>query len=84
MKPVHYYLNKYYYFPPYYLWVWLGKRFTKIGNGKRYYLHYRIMRWIGNNVGFKGNSYLERYEHNQKLKKIIGDYIDDTFTNSRN
>ena len=25
MKPLFYYLNKYFYFPPYLLWVWIGK-----------------------------------------------------------
>ena len=24
MKPVHYYLNKYFYFPPFLLWKWIG------------------------------------------------------------
>ena len=80
MKPTYYYLNKYFYYPPYLLWVWLGERFTRIGNGKRLYLHYRIMRWIGNNVGFKGMTYLERYNHFNKL----GEILNDSFTNIRN
>jgi|TARA_B100002003_G_C13777602_1_gene385283 hypothetical protein len=25
MKPLYYYLNKYFYFPPYLLWVWIGR-----------------------------------------------------------
>ena len=25
MKQLYYYLNKYFYFPPYLLWVWIGK-----------------------------------------------------------
>tara|TARA_B100001027_G_scaffold25196_1_gene14934 strand:- start:169 stop:459 length:291 start_codon:yes stop_codon:yes gene_type:complete len=79
MKQMHYYLNKYLYFPPYHLWAYLGERFTKIGNGKRYCLHYLILRWIGNNVGFKGISYLERYMHMKKLRTKLGDALNDTF-----
>lgn len=57
MKPTYYYLNKYFYYPPYLLWVWLGKR-----------------------LGFKGMTYLERYNHFNKL----GEILNDSFTNSRN
>ena len=59
MKPLFYYLNKYFYFPPYLFWKWLGK-----------------------NIGFKGMTFLERYDYMNELKKQIGEIINDTPTNS--
>ena len=59
MKPLYYYLNKYFYFPPYLLWV-----------------------WIGNNIGFKGLTYLERYDYLNELKNQLGEIINDTHTNT--
>ena len=58
-KPVYYYLNKYFYFPPYLLWV-----------------------WIGNNIGFKGLTYLERYDYLNELENQLGEKINDTPTNT--
>ena len=59
MKPLYYYLNKYFYFKPYHLWV-----------------------WIGNNIGFKGKTYWERYEYLNELENQLGEIINDTPTNS--
>jgi hypothetical protein len=64
MKALSYYLNKYYYYPPYKLWL----------------INYRITNWIGNNIGYKGMNYLERYEHMNKLKNILGEAINDSHT----
>ena len=82
MKPLYYYLNKYFYFPPYHLWVWIGKKWNSIGNDKGYYLHYRIFRWIGNNIGFKGMTYWERYDYLNELENQLGEIINDTPTNT--
>ena len=59
MKPLYYYLNKYFYFPPYLLFV-----------------------WIGNNFGFKGLTYLERYDYLNELENQLGEIINDTHTNT--
>tara|TARA_B100000315_G_scaffold142879_1_gene131881 strand:- start:476 stop:637 length:162 start_codon:yes stop_codon:yes gene_type:complete len=48
MKPLYYYLNKYFYFPPFLLW-----------------------KWIGENVGFKGETYWNRGVYLNELKKRL-------------
>ena len=77
MKKLHYYLNKYFYFPPYMLWVYLSERWKEVGN----YKGYKIMRWIGNNIGFKGMTYFQRYHHMKQIKTILGEAINDTLSN---
>ena len=49
MKPFHYYLNKYIYYPPYLLWVWFG---NKIGfKGMTYWERYDYLNELKNQLG---------------------------------
>jgi len=50
----------------------------------QYSISYRLFKWIGNNIGFKGLTYLERYDYLNELENQLGEKINDTPTNTWN
>ena len=58
MKPKYYYINKYIYFPPFFLWVWLG---NKLGfDGVSYFSRYKNLEQTKTILGEKLNDTLSK------------------------